>query len=57
MRLTAKTFDFEIKIASIQRIAQRWRRLGRSAIAQHTLVPSLTGEPIGFLPRFGRALR
>jgi hypothetical protein len=49
MRVAAKAFDFEITIARIDRIAQRWGWLRRPLKAEHALVPSLYGEPVGSL--------
>jgi hypothetical protein len=57
MRIAAEAFDFEIEIASVQRVTQRRRRLGRSLKAEHALVPSLTGEAVSLLARLRSALR
>jgi hypothetical protein len=46
MRVAAKAFDFEIEIASVERVTQGWGRLGGSLKAKHASVPSLTGEPV-----------
>ena len=56
MRVTAKTFHFEIAEPGVDRVTQRGRWLRRTLKAEHALVPRLDGEPIGFLARFGRPL-
>jgi len=56
MGLAAQTADLQKAVAGVQHIAERRRWLRRAAEAQHALVPSLTGELVGFLPRRGRAL-
>jgi hypothetical protein len=56
VRVATKAFDFEIEITSIERVADAWRRLGRSLKAEHPLVPGDTCEPVSLLARFFRAL-
>jgi hypothetical protein len=55
--VAAKAFDFEISVSSIERVAERRRGLCRSLKAEHALVPSLAGQPISLLARFGCPLR
>jgi hypothetical protein len=56
MGATAEAFHLKVKVAGIERIAQRRRGLGRTLKGRHTLVPGFASELIGFLARFGRAL-
>ena len=56
MRIAAEAADFKIRIAGIEGIAQRGRRLRRSLEREHALVPGVAGELVGFPTRFRRAL-
>jgi hypothetical protein len=57
MGIATEAPDFEIAITSIECVAERRRRLGRSLVTEHTLVPGFTGEPISLLARIGCSLR
>src|ERR1700730_1444698 len=57
MRVTAKAADLEISLARVQRVSHHRRGLCWPLITEHSLVPGLTGEAIGFLARFLRAFR
>ena len=48
VRVAAETADFEIEVASIERIAERRRRLRGAAIPKHALVPRFAGKAVGF---------
>jgi hypothetical protein len=50
MRLTAEAANFEEAVSRIERIAERRRRLRRTAEAEYALVPGLAGELVDFLP-------
>jgi hypothetical protein len=52
MGVAAEAFYFQIEITSVERVAQRWGGLGRSLKAEHSLVPSLAGEPVSLFARF-----
>jgi|SRR4051812_25733067 len=49
MRVAAQTADFKIAVASIERVRQRWRRLGWPVEAEHPEIPRLAGELVGLL--------
>jgi hypothetical protein len=55
VRVAAKAADFEIKESSVEGVTERRRRLGRTAIAEHALIPRLTSEAVGFLAYLGGA--
>jgi len=55
--VAAEAADLEIAIPGVQRIAERRRRLGGSLVAQHALIPGLTGKLVRGLPRLCGALR
>src|SRR4029077_10041846 len=47
--VAAKAADFEISEASVESITERWRRLRRSFVTKHPLIPCFTGKAVGFL--------
>jgi len=53
MRIATKAADFEIKVASIERITERGRRLRGTTITEHPLVPRFAGKAVGFLAGSG----
>ena len=55
VRVATKTTDFEIEESGVEGVAQRRRRLGRAAIAEHTPIPDFACKFFGFLAGSGRA--
>ena len=53
VRVAAEASHFEIKVTSIEGIAERRRRLRWATIAEHVLVPGLAGKAVGFLASSG----
>ncbi|MET4022861.1 hypothetical protein ABIC10_007997 [Bradyrhizobium sp. S3.2.12] len=53
--VAAKAADFEVAVTGIERIAELGRRLRWTLETEHARVPRRDGEPVGLLPRFGRA--
>ena len=53
VRVAAEASHFEIKVTSIEGIAERRRRLRRTAIAEHARVPRFAGKAVGFLAGSG----
>jgi hypothetical protein len=51
MRAASEALHFEIAVPGVERIAQRRRWLRRTLEGQHSLGPSIAGEPVGFLAR------
>lgn len=51
MRVAAEAPNLKVTITGIQCVADGRRRLGRSLIAKHAIVPRLTREPVSFFPR------
>lgn len=51
MRVAAEATDLKVTITGIQCVADGRRRLRRSLIAKHAIVPRLTREPVSFFPR------
>ena len=56
VRVAAEASHFEIKVTSIEGIAERRRRLRRTAIAEHARVPRFAGKAVGFLAGSGGSL-
>src|SRR5215831_2027832 len=56
MGIAAEAADFEIGVARVDRVAERWRRLRRTFEGEHALRPRLAGEPVGFPTRLGGPL-
>jgi hypothetical protein len=48
--VAAETADFEIAVTGIERVAQSGRRLGRSLVTEHALIPGFACKAAGFLP-------
>jgi hypothetical protein len=46
-----KTSNLKVKIAGIDGVANRRRRLRGAFVAKHSVIPRLAGELVGFLPR------
>src|SRR5665213_2294151 len=55
MGIAAEATDFEIAKASIEGLAECRRRLGRSLVPEHPLVPCNAGQPVRFLARLSGA--
>ena len=51
MCTAAEAFDLEIPITGIQGVTECRRWLSRPMEGKHSLIPSLTGQPVGFAPR------
>jgi hypothetical protein len=49
MRFAAEAADLKVAIARVQGIGESWRRLRRSPVTKHPLVPSLARETVGCL--------
>ena len=56
VRVAAKAADFEVEVARVERVAERRRRLRRTVITEHALVPSFAGKAVGFLAGSGGSL-
>jgi hypothetical protein len=57
MGIAAEAFHFEIQIAGIESITERWRRLGWSLEGEHAFVPGFAGKAVGDLARFPPSAR
>lgn len=57
MRVAAEAADLKISAPGIQGIADGGGRLRRTLVAEHAVIPSLDGEPVGDLARFLGAFR
>jgi hypothetical protein len=57
MRVAVEALDLKIAVASVGGVAEGRGGLGRSLKAEHALVPSAAGQPIGFLACLGCTLR
>jgi hypothetical protein len=55
--VAAKATDLKVPVPGVQGIADGRRRLGRSLVAEHPVIPGLNREPVGHLARFLGALR
>ena len=55
--VAAETFDFEVMVAGVERIAEGRGRLRWTLVAQHALVPGDICQTVGFLARFLGTLR
>jgi hypothetical protein len=49
VRVASKAADFEIQKSGVEGVAQRRRRLRRSLVTEHALVPRFAGKFVGFL--------
>ena len=56
VRVAAEAADFEIKVASIEGVAECGRWLSRTAITEHPPVPRFAGKAVGFLAGSGGSL-
>src|ERR1700733_2406964 len=43
--------DLQISVTRVQGVADCRRRLGRSLVAEHPVIPDFKGEPVGHLAR------
>jgi hypothetical protein len=55
VRVATEAADFEIKKSGVERVTERGRRLCRTTIAEHALVPRFAGKFVGFLAGSGGA--
>jgi hypothetical protein len=55
--IAAEASDFKVAMAGVQGVTEGRGRLRRTFVSEHTLIPSNTGEFVGFLARFLGTLR
>jgi hypothetical protein len=48
-RVATETPHFKVQVAGVQRVTQGRRRLRRSLVAEHAIIPRLTRQPVGLL--------
>ena len=51
MGAATEAADLQISVTRVQGVADCRRRLGRSLVAEHPVIPDFKGEPVGHLAR------